>query len=114
VKFRQYCSASMGSVACVPVTEADLLGKPYTGSSPMPPAQSSPEAGPAPTQGDLMPVGSGRPPDQMDDQLKEAHAMASTLPKALGTLPHPWNKKFHMFLRPLQGLVAKLHKTLRK
>jgi hypothetical protein len=45
----------------------------------------------------------------MDDYLRKTLAMASELIKALTILPHSWNKRFHVFLRPLQGLVAKLN-----
>jgi hypothetical protein len=44
----------------------------------------------------------------MDDQLRKTLALANELLKSLTSLPHPWNKRFHAFLRPLQELVAKL------
>jgi hypothetical protein len=47
----------------------------------------------------------------MDDQLKKAQVMATTLLKALTTLTtllHPWSKRFYMFLRHVHGLLVKL------
>ena len=113
MKFRQYLSAKDVPPACVPLTETDLLGAPSIGASTTDPKGSSTTdpratAGPQSPEGGGTPLGSGRPPDQMDDQIRQVGTLAIQLLKALTTLPPPWNKRFHMFMRPLQGLVAKL------
>src|SRR2546421_365586 len=108
MRFRQYLGATMPDIH---LAEADLLAKPAPATTPTPLTTSSPEASPDPSQSSTMPTGSGRPPGQMDDELKKALQMSAELGKTLATLPHPWNKEFHRYVEVLRALIAKLREV---
>ena len=121
MKFRSYLQKSVSPSLPVSLVEADLLGVPSSGTSagagesplsktqwtnPSQDAQAAVGEQP-PEQAE--PHGSGRPPDQMDAQLKKAGAMASELLKLLTTMPRPWNRRFGVFNQALRRLLDKLN-----
>jgi hypothetical protein len=120
MKFRTYFADQPVSLPSFSLKEGDLLGTPSSGAStsagesPLsktpwvnPSREAQGDSGDQPEHGGQS-LGSGRPPDAMDTQLRQAGTMATELLKALTTLPHPWNKNFHPYIRALQGLVEKI------
>ncbi len=116
MKFRQFTEKQPILTPSL-LAEADLLAKPSPSSTGSPPSKGttitpdgpvSPKAGPDQPSDNGHPLGSGREPRAMDDQLREAGLLATKLLKTLMRLPPPWNKGFHAFLLPLQGLARRL------
>ena len=120
MKFRQYVSANDIPSNWVSLSEGDLLGAPSSGTStnagesPLsksqwtnPSRDAQAAVGEQPPE-QAEPLGSGRPPDAMDSQLKKAGALATELLKTLTTLPRPWNRRFHICHRALRVLIDKL------
>jgi hypothetical protein len=121
MKFRQYVSANDIPVSRVSLIEGDLLAAPSTGASATDrskatlsktqwssPSQDAQGAGDSQPPEHGQPLGSGRPPDATDSQLKKAGTLATELLKILTTLPSPWNRRFSVFRRALRGLIDKV------
>ncbi|HEX5273109.1 MAG TPA: hypothetical protein VFW33_21585 [Gemmataceae bacterium] len=118
MKFRQYISVNDIPAGRFSLNEADLLGAPASGTStsagesPLSktpwtnPSQDAQGAGDS--QPPEQPLGSGRPPDATDGQLRKAGELANELLKLLTGLPRPWNTRFHVFSRALRSLIGRL------
>src|SRR4051812_34792135 len=103
----------------VSLLETDPLGAPSTTASTTDQSRSaarrqrSPQGSGAGEAGHQFqnggsPLGSKRPPDAMDNWLWQAGRLVTQFLMALTSLPQPWNIRFYMFMRPFQGLVAKI------
>lgn len=112
MKFREYIVARKATSNSSLLAES-IARNPVSGDT-TPQPQFGPEV-PAKKFGDDQPQVGGpterREPGELDDQMKRAAALAGELGKLLSRLPHPWNKPFHGFLRPLQAMLAKLHEV---
>jgi hypothetical protein len=120
MRFRQYVSENDIPANRTGLIETDLLGSPSSGTStnagesPLSKSQWTNSSSDAQAAGDNQPpahgepLGSGRPPDAMDGQLKKAAGLATELLKILTTMPSPWNRRFGVSIRALRGLLDKL------